>query len=155
MAISQELVRFDMQLMENPEIFGVSYQQGELAGYEVREYLLEKWQRRCAYCGKTDIPLEVEHIVPKSRGGSNRVSSLTLACHQCNERKANRTAEELGYSAIQAKAKQPLKDAAAMNSTRWSLFHRLKGTGVVTRDWDGWEDEVQPRTARLAQDSLA
>jgi RRXRR protein len=31
------------QLMENPEISGIAYQQGELAGYEVREYLLEKW----------------------------------------------------------------------------------------------------------------
>lgn len=39
--ISQELVKFDMQLMQNPEIEGIEYQQGELAGYEVREYLLE------------------------------------------------------------------------------------------------------------------
>ena len=40
-AISQELVKFDMQAMENPEISGVEYQQGTLAGYELREYLLE------------------------------------------------------------------------------------------------------------------
>ena len=39
-SISMELVHFDMQLMQNPEIKGVEYQQGELAGYEVREYLL-------------------------------------------------------------------------------------------------------------------
>lgn len=49
---SVELVKFDMQQMQNPEISGAEYQQGELAGYEVREYLLEKWQRTCAYCGK-------------------------------------------------------------------------------------------------------
>jgi len=48
-ALSQELVRFDMQQMENAEIRGVEYQQGTLAGYEVREYLLEKWHRKCAY----------------------------------------------------------------------------------------------------------
>jgi hypothetical protein len=41
--LSMELVKFDTQLMENPEISGIEYQQGELAGYEVREYLLEKW----------------------------------------------------------------------------------------------------------------
>jgi hypothetical protein len=35
--------------MVKPEITGIDYQQGELAGYEVREYLLEKWQRTCAY----------------------------------------------------------------------------------------------------------
>lgn len=40
-AISMELVKFDMQLMENAEISGVEYQQGTLAGYELREYLLE------------------------------------------------------------------------------------------------------------------
>ena len=37
--ISQELVRFDTQLMQSPEISGREYQQGTLAGYETREYL--------------------------------------------------------------------------------------------------------------------
>lgn len=50
-AISQELVRFDLQQIENPEISGVEYQRGELFGFEVREYLLVKWDRKCAYCG--------------------------------------------------------------------------------------------------------
>jgi hypothetical protein len=88
-----ETVRFDTQLMQNPEISGVEYQQGTLAGYELREYLLEKWNRTCAYCGKTEVPLEIEHIVPRSRGGSNRPSNLTLACHPCNERKGNQPVE--------------------------------------------------------------
>lgn len=43
--IAQELVRFDLQQLQNPEISGVEYQQGTLAGYEAREYLLEKWGR--------------------------------------------------------------------------------------------------------------
>ena len=93
-AISMELVRFDMQKIQNPEISGVEYQQGELMGYEVREYLLEKWDRKCAYCGKTDIPLEIEHIVPKSKGGPNRVSNLTLACTECNRKKGNKPLEQ-------------------------------------------------------------
>jgi hypothetical protein len=49
--IDLEYTKFDTQKLQNPEISGVAYQQGELAGYEVREYLLEKWGRRCAYCG--------------------------------------------------------------------------------------------------------
>ena len=44
-ALGQELVRFDMHAMQRPGITGVQYQQGTLAGYEVREYLLEKWER--------------------------------------------------------------------------------------------------------------
>ncbi|MFN2411424.1 MAG: HNH endonuclease, partial [Halomonas sp.] len=90
-AISQELVRFDLQKLENPEISGIEYQQGNLLGYEIREYLLEKWGRECAYCTATDTPLQIEHIAPKASGGSNRISNLTLACHDCNQEKDRST----------------------------------------------------------------
>lgn len=129
-AISTEHVKFDTQLIQNPDISGVEYQQGELFGYEVREYLLEKWGRKCAYCGKDNIPLEIEHIVPKSRGGSNRISNLTISCRDCNQKKNNLTAEEFGYPEIQAKAKLSLKNAAMVNTTRWALFNRLKETSL-------------------------
>ncbi len=129
-SISIELVRFDTQLMQDAEISGIEYQQGELQGYEVREYLLEKWQRKCAYCEAKDVPLEIEHITPKSKGGSNRVSNLTLACHECNQKKGNQTAAEFGYLEIQVKAKQPLKDAAAVNVTRWAVWRIFDATGL-------------------------
>jgi 5-methylcytosine-specific restriction endonuclease McrA len=129
-SISTELARFDTQLLQDAEISGVAYQQGELAGYEVREYLLDKWQRRCAYCGAAGVPLQVEHIVPRSRGGSDRVSNLTLACKPCNERKGNQTATEFGFPHIQAQARQPLKDAAAVTSTRWALYQALLALGL-------------------------
>jgi 5-methylcytosine-specific restriction endonuclease McrA len=135
-AISLELVRFDTQAMQNPEISGVEYQQGELAGYEVREYLLEKWQRRCAYCGAESVPLQIEHIVAKDRGGSNRVSNLTLACQKCNRTKNNRPVEEFlankpeVLERILEQAKTPLKDAAVVNAARWELFRRLKETAL-------------------------
>ncbi len=76
--ITQELVRFDTQKLVNPEISGIEYQQGTLYQYEVRQYLLEKFNRSCVYCGTTNVPLEVEHIVPRSRGGSNRVSNVSV-----------------------------------------------------------------------------
>jgi hypothetical protein len=130
MSVSQELVHFDTQLLEYPNISGVEYQQGKLAGYEVREYLLEKWERRCAYCGAKDRPLQVEHIVPRVRGGTDRVSNLTLACAPCNTAKGTLTAEEFGHPDVQAQAKRPLKDATAVNTSRWALFHRLEGTNL-------------------------
>lgn len=129
-ALSQELVRFDMQAMQDAEIRGVQYQQGTLAGYEVRAYLLEKWDRRCAYCGATNTPLQIEHIIPRTRGGSNRVSNLTLACDPCNTRKGTQTAREFGHPNIQAQARQPLRDAAAVNATRWALYQQLQATGL-------------------------
>jgi len=118
-----EVSSFDTQKMQNPEISGIEYQQGELQGYEVREYLLEKWHRECAYCGAKNIPLEVEHIIPKIRGGSNRVSNLTMSCHDCNEKKGSQTAAEFGYPNIQKQAKQSLKAPAFMNTIRWKLVN--------------------------------
>ncbi|PKY09654.1 HNH endonuclease [Acidithiobacillus marinus] len=87
--VSMERVRFDMQALENPEISGIEYQQGTLFGYEVRAYLLEKWGRKCAYCDTADAPLEVDHIQPRSKGGSNRVRNLAIACHACNQAKGH------------------------------------------------------------------
>ncbi|HSG61619.1 MAG TPA: RNA-guided endonuclease IscB [Pseudomonadales bacterium] len=129
-SLATEVVRFDMQLMENAEISGVEYQQGELAGYEVREYLLEKFDHKCAYCKAKDCPLEIEHITPKSRGGSNRVANLTLACNSCNQRKGSQTAAEFGHPSVQALAKEPLKDAAAVNIIRWKIYEMLQCTGL-------------------------
>nr|UZQ22134.1 HEARO endonuclease [uncultured bacterium] len=134
--IVQELVRFDLQQLENPEISGIEYQQGELQGYEVREYLLNKWNRKCAYCDAEHVPLQVEHIHPKAKGGSNRISNLCLACEKCNIKKSTQNIEQFLTKKpdilkhILAQAKRPLKDAAAVNSTRWVLFSRLKETGL-------------------------
>jgi 5-methylcytosine-specific restriction endonuclease McrA len=135
-SLSQELVRFDLQQMENPEISGIEYQQGTLAGYEVREYLLEKWGRKCAYCDEENTPLQIDHIHAKASGGSNRISNLTLACGPCNQKKDSLDIEVFLKSKpkilkrILAQAKRPLKDAAAVNATRWELYNRLTATGL-------------------------
>lgn len=143
---SVELVKFDTQAMVNPEISGTEYKRGELAGYEVREYLLEKWNRTCAYCGKKDVSLQVEHIHPKALGGSNRVSNLAMACQPCNQDKGSKPVTEFlrgkpdVLKRVLAQAKAPLKDAAAVNAARWELANRLKviwpvefGTGGRTK----------------------
>jgi 5-methylcytosine-specific restriction endonuclease McrA len=142
-AISTELVRFDTQLMQNPEISGIEYQQGKLAGYELREYMLEKWHRKCAYCGATDTQLEIEHIIAKSKGGSNRVSNLTLSCTKCNQKKGNKSIEQFLKNkqellkSILAQAKRPLADTAAVNATRWKLFNSLKELGLSVETGTG------------------
>ncbi|WP_321574670.1 RNA-guided endonuclease IscB [Paraburkholderia franconis] len=141
-ALSMELVRFDMQAMQNPEIAGVEYQQGVLFGYEVREYLLEKWGRRCAYCDAQGVPLQIEHVLAKARGGSNRVSNLTLGCEPCNLDKGAQDVREFvkekaRLARILAKAKAPLRDAAAVNTTRWVLLNALKTTDLTVEAGSG------------------
>lgn len=134
--ISMELVKFDLQKMDNPEISGVEYQQGTLQGYETREYLLTKWNRQCAYCGAKNVALQVEHIHPRAHGGTNRISNLALACEPCNRAKGT---QEITIFLAQKPdvlkrlletAKSPLKDAAAVNTTRWKLFEHLKTLGL-------------------------
>lgn len=120
-----EVTKFDTQKMQNPEIEGVEYQQGKLQGYLVRNYLLEKFNYQCVYCGKKDTPLEVEHITPKSRGGSNRVDNLTISCHKCNQKKGSQTAKEFGYPKVQKQAKETLKSTTFMNIVRWKIVNQL------------------------------
>ena len=134
--IAIEQVRFDMQLIENAAISGIEYQQGTLFQYEVREYVLQKWNRTCAYCDETDTPLEVEHIVPRSRGGSNRPSNLTLACVPCNKKKDAKPVETFvtdpaRLARILRHAKAPLRNAAAVNTTRLAIVARLHTTGLA------------------------
>lgn len=134
--IRQKLVKFDLQKMEKPEISGIQYQHGTLQGYETREYLLEKWQRKCSYCGVENVPLQVEHILAKANGGTDRLSNLCLACEKCNLKKGTKKLEsflknkpELAKKILK-QAKAPLKDATAVNTTRWKLLETLKGNSL-------------------------
>ena len=131
--IKVEVASFDTHKMQNPEIVGLQYQQGELQGYQVREYLLHKWQRQCVYCHESGVPLQVEHLTPKARGGSDRVSNLALACEPCNRRKGNQTAAEFGYPEIQAQARVPLRDAAHVSSVKTALVSALREQFGVER----------------------
>jgi len=120
-----EVAKFDQQKIQDPEIEGVEYQHGTLQGYNVKHYLLEKFDYQCVYCGAEDVPLEVEHIVPDSRGGTDRVDNLTISCHDCNQEKGDRTAAEFGYPEVQEQTKETLKETAFMNQVRWQLTEEL------------------------------
>ncbi|MEV7969006.1 RNA-guided endonuclease IscB [Sphaerisporangium sp. NPDC088356] len=136
-AVHVERVSFDTHAMSaGRPLQGAEYRQGTLAGYEVREHLLAKWDRACAYCGKQDVPLNIDHIHPRSRGGSDRIGNLAVACIPCNQAKNAAPVEEFlkGRPALLAKvlkqAKAPLRDAAAVNATRWALWRALEATGI-------------------------
>ena len=132
-----ETAEFDIQKIKNPNISGIEYQQGTLHGYNIRNYLLEKHGRKCFYCGKTVSGFEVEHMLPKSRGGSHRIDNLNLSCHDCNQKKDTLTAEEFIRQILPAKKaaaklkqllneKRVFKYMAHMNATRWTLYDTVK-----------------------------
>ncbi|MFI6577822.1 RNA-guided endonuclease IscB [Nocardiopsis sp. NPDC050513] len=130
-AVHVERVAFDTHaLSAGRPLEGVEYQQGTLHGCEVREYLLAKFDRTCVYCGAQGVPLNIDHVYPRSKGGSDRVSNLVLACVDCNQAKGDCPVEEFvrspkALARITAQAKAPLRDAAAVNATRWALWRAL------------------------------
>ncbi len=134
-AVHVERVAFDTHAISaGKPLKGVEYQRGTLAGYEVREYLLATWERTCAYSCKQDAPLNIDHIHPRSRGGSDRISNLTLACISCNQTKNATPIQEFLkakptlLAKILRKTKAPLRDAAAVNATRWASWRALTAT---------------------------
>lgn len=164
--ISTEHAKFDTQLLQNPQIQGVEYQQGTLFGYEVREYLLEKFQWTCAYCegASKDHILEVDHVIPKNpkigSKGTNQINNLVIACHTCNDAKGNiqpqNWLEELQKSPkkvdririqnlpkILKQSKNSLRDAAFMNATRWKLYENLKNLGLSVEGGTGARTKMQ------------
>jgi hypothetical protein len=63
-----------------------------------KEMLLARDQYLCAYCAQRFrfAALDMEHIVPSSKGGADSWMNLVAACKACNRRKANRTPEAAG-----------------------------------------------------------
>lgn len=59
-----------------------------------RKNVLKRDKHKCGYCGRGDLPLTIDHIIPKARGGSDTWENLVAACLPCNNRKGHRTPEE-------------------------------------------------------------
>lgn len=62
----------------------------------MRYQVLKASMGRCALCGCTqkERPLDVDHILPRSRGGSNDISNLQALCTKCNRSKGNKCTED-------------------------------------------------------------
>ncbi len=95
-----ERANFDLQkiaagIIEDPS----EYQQGFRYGFRnTRAALLQEYEARCCYCGKTILGVKwhVDHIDPRRSGGANRWDNLAVACDPCNHRKGGRTPAEAG-----------------------------------------------------------
>jgi uncharacterized protein (TIGR02646 family) len=55
------------------------------------DYLRRMRGDRCTYCGKilAESDMTIEHIRPKSKGGRNDINNLTIACQDCNCKRAS------------------------------------------------------------------
>ncbi|MFH1197668.1 MAG: HNH endonuclease [bacterium] len=61
-----------------------------------RKNILKRDGHKCAYCGRGDLPLTIDHVIPRARGGEDSWENLVAACLKCNNKKSDRTPEESG-----------------------------------------------------------
>jgi 5-methylcytosine-specific restriction endonuclease McrA len=67
---------------------------GEIITKEVRRQIIQEHGGRCTYCKVETEFLELDHVVPLTRGGKHARSNLVPACRACNTSKNNRTLDE-------------------------------------------------------------
>ena len=135
--IHVETTVFDPQLLREPEIHGIEYQQGPLYRTNLRAAVLQRDGRKCAYCGRSGKrqPLELDHVVPKSHGGTDRYDNLVAACRPCNQQRGNQPIEQWlkrrpqKLAEIEAKLGMELADATHMNVILPRLLQALRNDG--------------------------
>jgi len=76
---------------------------------KLRQRILIRDNFTCQYCGISGVLMEIDHIIPLSKGGKTISGNLVTACQQCNQRKLDRTPEEAGMRLICSKPKRNKK----------------------------------------------
>lgn len=117
-----EVAQFDTQKINNPEISGKEYQEGDQLGFwNTREYVLARDGHKCQYCkGKSkDSILNVHHIESRKTGG-NSPSNLITLCETCHKE------YHKGNIKLKVKRGTSFRDAAAMGIMKWKLLDKLK-----------------------------
>lgn len=133
-----EVANFDTQAMRaGSKLPNWAYQRGELYGWEnVKMFVRARDKYTCQYCGEI-MPdrLEVDHIVPRGRGGGDFPSNLVAACHDCNQEKGNMTAEEFGHPEVQKQVKKSLRAAAHTQAGKTATLQGLAEIASVSETY--------------------
>lgn len=132
-----ETAVFDPQALRNPDIQGVQYQQGPLYQTNLRAAVFQRDGGRCVYCGKGGkrVKLELDHVVPKASGGSDRYDNLAVSCQACNQRKANQSLERFlqrrprKLADVKGRLGQELGSATHLNVILPRLLQELRNDG--------------------------
>ena len=136
-----ERLSFDTSSMTNgKKLNGIEYQNGDLKDTKLRDFIFKKNSYQCVYCGEKGE--EIEHIVPKSKGGTNSVQNLTLSCRKCNVSKDNLSlkafGKKVGKDFTHLEPKKTPKHASIIQSARTYTLQELAKNFEVTTG-EGWE----------------
>ena len=136
-----ENVSFDVaQMSFNTKLWGNAYQQGPLYQNKLRSFIFNRSNNKCVYCGAKAT--EIDHIIPRAKGGTNSTYNLVASCRACNQMKSNLTLKAFGkmmnkdYSRLEPK-KLP-KDAAIVQSSRNYMVREITKLVSDTTTHDAW-----------------
>ena len=136
-----ENVSFDTaQMSSNTKLYGVKYQQGPLYQNKLRSFIFSRSNGKCVYCGAKAT--EIDHVIPRSSGGTNSIYNLVASCKSCNQMKSNLSLKDFGklmnknYSHLEPK-KLP-KDAAIIQSSRNYMVKEITKLVSNTTLHDAW-----------------
>jgi hypothetical protein len=97
---------------------------------KLRRQVLAAARNKCAYCRSEErlmgVTFEIEHIVPRSKGGKNSIDNLCLSCPPCNHHKSKRVRAVDPVSGAEARLFHPLHD-------RWSQHFAWSDDGTTIR----------------------
>lgn len=82
----EKIVR--QELIDNGELFGDQPKRPPIPR-EVVDAVYRRDGGRCVYCGSTEN-LQIDHIIPFSKGGATTIENLQLLCQKCNLEKSNK-----------------------------------------------------------------
>lgn len=77
-----------MPLYTSPDdyLFNLQTCRSSDAKREWRKMIKDKWNNECAYCGSKEN-LTIDHVVPRSKGGTDIVTNVVCSCKECNNDK--------------------------------------------------------------------
>jgi len=96
-----------------------------------RKNIYRRDRNTCQYCGRTFKPeeLNIDHVLPLSRGGKNIWENVVCSCISCNLRKGNKTLRETGMRLIR-KPKKP----------EWGYFIKERFAEIKEESWKNFLD---------------
>lgn len=91
-----------------------------------RKNIIKRDGHICQYCGRKDMPMTVDHVIPKHLGGDDSWENLVCACVSCNSKKGNRSLEQ-SHMNLFRKPRKPnqltfIRDFIGVRNKKWEPY---------------------------------
>ena len=140
--VGDGLIRSQYLAIVPPEVVVLTAYEGrgERSVVFSRKNIFKRDRYTCQYCGKQPGPeeLTIDHVMPRSRGGTSTWENCLLACVACNKKKADKTPAEAGMPM----RKDPKKPSWKSLSQVHPRARRESWEQFLGRSY--WEVELEP-----------